>query len=364
METGGSRRRRTLSDETLDSPNLRDFLRLKEDENNTTANNSSLSGLTLRAVLSSKQRPSPQPFHVNRTLLDVIKDDPNYGKESKKSWKALKSKLRLSRTGAAWTSSVITPASDVPIAPTPSRAISRRLSTRFSSDGLGPDPAHTIPELSHLSSGPGNNNRAGPSAMMMRRNSSRVPSMAAGGYGRGFEGSLSSSSQQAMWDGEGSGSSRSLSSSRQAMWDGEIGSNNGNENNNAVLVTEGEGEGGEEEGVGETEGETTEEGGGGGEPRMSLMALLAETDRQMGLDGSTYIMSNDDDEEEEAEEEEVATGGGVEYNNCCVCMVRTKGAAFIPCGHTFCRLCSRELWVQRGNCPLCNGFILEVLDIF
>jgi len=53
-----------------------------------------------------------------------------------------------------------------------------------------------------------------------------------------------------------------------------------------------------------------------------------------------------------------------EYNNCCVCMVRHKGAAFIPCGHTFCRLCSRELWVQRGNCPLCNNFILEVLDIF
>ncbi|CAN1842000.1 hypothetical protein LINPERHAP1_LOCUS36700 [Linum perenne] len=36
-------------------------------------------------------------------------------------------------------------------------------------------------------------------------------------------------------------------------------------------------------------------------------------------------------------------------------MVRHKGAALIPCGHTFCRLCSRELWVQRGNCPLNNN---------
>ncbi|GMY09807.1 zinc-binding protein A33-like isoform X3 [Fagus crenata] len=49
---------------------------------------------------------------------------------------------------------------------------------------------------------------------------------------------------------------------------------------------------------------------------------------------------------------------------CCVCMERSKGAAFIPCGHTFCRVCSRELWVNRGSCPLCNRSILEILDIF
>ncbi|XP_011089224.2 RNA-binding protein MEX3B-like [Sesamum indicum] len=94
--------------------------------------------------------------------------------------------------------------------------------------------------------------------------------------------------------------------------------------------------------------------------RTSLMALLAETDRQMGLEGSAYTIAGDEEEEEET------TGGlnGVDYNNCCVCMVRHKGAAFIPCGHTFCRLCSRELWVQRGNCPLCNNYIVEILDIF
>ncbi|XP_059451876.1 uncharacterized protein LOC132182604 [Corylus avellana] len=49
---------------------------------------------------------------------------------------------------------------------------------------------------------------------------------------------------------------------------------------------------------------------------------------------------------------------------CCVCMERSKGAAFIPCGHTFCRVCSREMWVNRGSCPLCNRSILEILDIF
>lgn len=75
--------------------------------------------------------------------------------------------------------------------------------------------------------------------------------------------------------------------------------------------------------------------------RVSLMRLLQET-------------------------EETEKGGeavGVD-SVCCVCMGRNKGAAFIPCGHTFCRLCSRELWLNRGTCPLCNRSILEILDIF
>lgn len=326
METGGSRRGRTLSDENPDSPNLRDFLRVKEDDSNNN-----LSGLTLRAVLSGGKRPPPQPVHVNRTLLDVIKDDPNYGKESKKSWKALKSKLRLRRAGAAWTSSVTTPTSDVPIVQNPNRMISRRLSTRFNSDGPSSESTQSVPESNNLNSMPSDR------AMMLRRNSSRVPSMAISGYGRGFEGSASVNN-----------------STRQGIWDG---GSNGHENSGVVdrERAEDEEEEAEEEGVGET----AEEEGGEPAERMSLMALLAETDRQMGLDGSTYITGDDEDEDEEEVESR-----GVEYNSCCVCMVRHKGAAFIPCGHTFCRLCSRELWVQRGNCPLCNGFILEVLDIF
>ncbi|KAK1270130.1 hypothetical protein QJS04_geneDACA012687 [Acorus gramineus] len=84
--------------------------------------------------------------------------------------------------------------------------------------------------------------------------------------------------------------------------------------------------------------------------RVSLMALLEQTDRRSPPAPAEA-------EETETEEEGM-------YATCCVCMVRHKGAAFIPCGHTFCRLCSRELWVSRGNCPLCNGFILEILDIF
>ncbi|WCJ20136.1 RING/U-box superfamily protein [Euphorbia peplus] len=71
-------------------------------------------------------------------------------------------------------------------------------------------------------------------------------------------------------------------------------------------------------------------------------------------------------------EETEAGGGGGERERegegndsmCCVCMVRKKGAALIPCGHTYCRVCSREVWVNRGSCPLCNRSILQILDIF
>ncbi|KAH0657554.1 VID27-like protein [Solanum tuberosum] len=101
------------------------------------------------------------------------------------------------------------------------------------------------------------------------------------------------------------------------------------------------------------EGEETKEGE---EPvRMSLMALLAESE------GSSYMMGEDEDDDEDDGGGDV---GGDNLNNCCVCQVRHKGAAFVPCGHSFCRLCSRELWVEGANCPLCNNFILEILDIF
>ncbi|KAM3334802.1 hypothetical protein ACQJBY_029304 [Aegilops geniculata] len=98
----------------------------------------------------------------------------------------------------------------------------------------------------------------------------------------------------------------------------------------------------------------------------SLMALLEQTDIHLEADedgGASQCGTIDEDgrgegqrEKEEEEEEELQV--------CCVCMVRHKGAAFIPCGHTFCRLCSRELRHTRGNCPLCNVFIQDILHIF
>ncbi|KAG2244651.1 hypothetical protein Bca4012_023384 [Brassica carinata] len=88
--------------------------------------------------------------------------------------------------------------------------------------------------------------------------------------------------------------------------------------------------------------------------RVSLMRLLDETAERV------------DDEDGRETEISTASMGTLAGNDsvCCVCMGRKKGAAFIPCGHTFCRVCSRELWLNRGSCPLCNRPIIEILDIF
>ncbi|XP_022147824.1 baculoviral IAP repeat-containing protein 7-like [Momordica charantia] len=78
----------------------------------------------------------------------------------------------------------------------------------------------------------------------------------------------------------------------------------------------------------------------------SLMRLFEEMD---GVDWKTKRKEGENN--------------GVDWM-CCVCMERSKGAAFIPCGHAFCRVCSRELWLNRGTCPICNRSIIEILDIF
>ncbi|XP_037463645.1 predicted GPI-anchored protein 58 [Triticum dicoccoides] len=105
--------------------------------------------------------------------------------------------------------------------------------------------------------------------------------------------------------------------------------------------------------------------------RVSLMALLEQTERQWSA-GATVQQEQEQDPasepssqealvpEDDAELPEPGRGAGC----CCVCMARAKGVAFIPCGHTFCRACARELLAGRGRCPLCNAAILDVLDIF
>ncbi|XP_057962945.1 uncharacterized protein LOC131154285 [Malania oleifera] len=99
--------------------------------------------------------------------------------------------------------------------------------------------------------------------------------------------------------------------------------------------------------VQDPDGRAVEAAEGGDTPwRVSLMRLLAETDSSGG-----------------AAWEREGEKGRCDWV-CCVCMGRKKGAAFIPCGHTFCRVCSRELWLNRGTCPLCNRSIVEILDLF
>ncbi|CAN1124260.1 hypothetical protein LINPERPRIM_LOCUS3674 [Linum perenne] len=85
----------------------------------------------------------------------------------------------------------------------------------------------------------------------------------------------------------------------------------------------------------------------------TLMRLIEETD------GEDCRKSK-----KKRREAEGGGGGGGGDWVCCVCMERDKGAAFIPCGHTFCRICSKDLWARRGCCPICNRQITEILDIY
>ncbi|XP_019158856.1 PREDICTED: RING finger protein 141-like [Ipomoea nil] len=105
-------------------------------------------------------------------------------------------------------------------------------------------------------------------------------------------------------------------------------------------------------------------------PRRSLnlaMALAAERDLRSA--GTTAQMKTlvrlfeetDGRDENSTAKDGIGDGG---ESLCCVCMERNRGAALIPCGHTYCRVCSRELWLNKRTCPLCNLSIRETLHIF
>ncbi|XP_073291529.1 uncharacterized protein [Primulina huaijiensis] len=285
----------------LSSQNLRDFLRIKEEDHhhilinrattNSAVERNSISGLTLSAILGDKVRPpaeEPRPrVQSYRTLLDIIQDDQDpLGEDSGQSWRQLTERLRLSSRGSGLTSA----AHSLTVNNTDAgnRMMPYRLSI-FSSDSTEPNISteRATGRFEHTSS-----------ILPMRRSQREVDNI-----------------NQNSHPAEGGGS-------------------------DAVEVEQQQYSG-----------------------RVSLMTLLAETDAHRGLtDGSIYML---EEEEKGIDLEEVVGGGGGggDYN-CCVCMIRRKGAAFIPCGHTFCRLCSRQLLVERRNCPLCNAPIHEILDIF
>ncbi|KAL4587957.1 hypothetical protein LXL04_000834 [Taraxacum kok-saghyz] len=103
-----------------------------------------------------------------------------------------------------------------------------------------------------------------------------------------------------------------------------------------------------------------------GEQQISLMSLLSDHH------GSNYAAGPDEHVEEHHEEpepepvpepkqEEEDIG---DCNICGGCKVKHKGTAFGPCGHTFCKNCTKELHVSIGNCPTCSNYMLEILDIY
>ncbi|XP_043707541.1 uncharacterized protein LOC122656914 [Telopea speciosissima] len=315
---GGGRRRLTHQVSVVDTSNLRDLLRIKDDDESYRE---SLAGLTLGAILGcDATRPVRVP-PVSRTLLDIIRDEESATKSlsgpNRRNWKSFRDRLRIRRASAAWTNSS---------------------ADEDNGDGIlqisDPIPAPPL-SGSTVSAQPGN----GPDSR--------------GDIVTEYEAVAAANRPVMMRLAAALATERELQRQREME----------RERLNPTPVVE---EVREEQLVVEQAAAVveTEEAA---PVRMSLMALLEETDRQSGMMGSTLIGevgAGDEEEEEEVyvDAEEDVDGRGLYV--CCVCMVRHKGSAFIPCGHTFCRLCSRELWVSRGNCPLCNGFILEILDIF
>ncbi|CAK7333939.1 unnamed protein product [Dovyalis caffra] len=339
-----------------------------------------------------------RPAHINRTLLDIIRYEESggslFGHKDKKSWKAFRDRLRLKRAGSAWTSLVHIPASDIPI-PRENRFpnsnfnnnSSRSLITRRNSVRFTTVSSIISPESEELDDNSGMNSTSRP--QMTRRSSTRYGSATLQVESETTQSGDLDVNIHAVEDGPPSRSFRPQISRHNSSRfpvaesdenDLESSAREGTRQLGTALAEERllsarEAVAAQEAAEAAAQAEAEQEAGEGAMPgnagaqepvRMSLMDLLEETDRQMGFEGSRYTMGDYeecDDEEEENGGEDGDGGAGIEYT-CCVCMVRHKGAAFIPCGHTFCRLCSRELWVQRGNCPLCNGFILEILDIF
>lgn len=361
----------------------------------------SLAGLTLDDVLANRAAVAAAanadaPSNHRRTLLDIIREDES-NKKDRKSWKAFKDKLRLKRAGSAWTSSILIPASDISIPihiqnfhksslqdesedseqsppleisppvltlPPSSAADDDDSATRHMADPKGYDevaPTVTRQGSTRMIGDASYGDKLKP--QMSRPNSARLAAAVRADSIRRervvtFRDSNDDDDENDE-DGRALGT-KSKGEHRQMSAREAVAAQEAAEAAAAKACNNDDGDGDEEDY--DDEDDEDESGNGGGGMTMSLMDLLEETDRQMGLEGSRYRMEDDDDEidDEEYDEEDE---GGIE-NDCCVCMVKHKGPAFVPCGHAFCRMCSRELTVTKGNCPLCNNFILEILDIF
>ncbi|KAJ8450040.1 hypothetical protein Cgig2_029402 [Carnegiea gigantea] len=79
------------------------------------------------------------------------------------------------------------------------------------------------------------------------------------------------------------------------------------------------------------------------QPRTPLRRLLTAEKRELELER---------EKEKEEREDQGLEVGSESDSVCCVCMGRRKGAAMIPCGHTYCRECSREC---DQNCRISNN---------
>ncbi|CAF2373242.1 unnamed protein product [Brassica rapa subsp. narinosa] len=335
----------------------------------------SLAGLSLDAVLGGEivippppsSPPSPPPLPqkslaphqtstttTTQTLFDIIRDE--YIKEGQKdrtTWQIFREKLRLKRTGSAWTTSLHIPASDIlipnPKHPRPNATIpmsdppGRGAFTRGPSMRVGSGKSHD--DYSADVSIPGD----GPPNRSFKPQFSRHDSV----RDHGDEDKILRHPVVKFVDERQMSAREAVAAQEAAEAEAAAASSDDDE---------------EEEEDDSEEGEAAEKADAAPKQTMSLMDLLEETDRQMGLTGASYAMDDEEeeyeDDEEEEEEEDGGGGGGEGEVNCCVCQVNIKGATFTPCGHTFCKLCSKELSAQKGHCPVCSSFVLEFLEIF
>ncbi|XP_010552051.1 PREDICTED: uncharacterized protein LOC104822500 [Tarenaya hassleriana] len=318
--------------------------------------NNSLAGLTLDAVLGGENAPL-ETQRARKTLLDIIREEQLEGdNKDRTTWKTFREKLRLKRTGAAWSSSHYIPFADIVIPETKQHRKNHRHRTH-SDDDDDDDSSIRLSDLLSavpMSDPPGSSRRA----MFTRGSSMRA-------------GSAKDPDDYAdvsmPGDGPPSGSLRPQSSRHDSVRDHGDGHDEIARRQPVVTFVE-------ERTMSARDAVATQEAAAADEDKeddsgeteekpavmMSLMDLLEETDRQMGLTGSRYAM---DEEEEEEEEEDDDCNEEGDFD-CCMCGVKIKGAAFTPCGHTFCKLCSKELMVQRGHCPVCTSFLVEFLEIF
>ncbi|KAL4342036.1 hypothetical protein GQ457_08G020650 [Hibiscus cannabinus] len=287
------------------------------------------------AQKNKAKHSDPTPSQ-NRKPPDAVPDDTST--KEKMSWKVFREKFRLNKAaGSAWTSSIHIPASDVNVQGNRSQ-LGRRTS---------------FADANHADDGGGRPPAGKPRPLLARRTSVRFESHDSGDTSMPGDGPPSRSFKpQNAHHHSTSDDEDDDDEDDEYLREASVGKERSLSAREAVASQEAA----EAAAAAAAEEEDTE----GEEPvKMSLMDLLGET-------GSSYIDEDDDEyyeEEEEEEEEEIVQATGTQFT-CCVCKVDITSSAFMPCEHTFCRLCSKELSVHRGCCPLCNGFVSEILHIF
>ncbi|MED6138308.1 hypothetical protein PIB30_073103 [Stylosanthes scabra] len=333
-----------------------------------------LAGLTLDDVLSNQKA-----FHHSHSY-----------KKNRKPWKTFKDTLLLKRYGSAWTSAIGVPTSDITL-PNPNSGIFTPFrggnSLKHFQSISNDDSTHHL----HMDDQPNNDANVDdvpaafppPSlagkATFSRRSSTRYssseatftagdPTEPAPTGGALLRPQLSRRNSSGMAIGSEPYRKGRVVTFRDNLDDEEQDDEDCLRPDGSRTLSAREAVAAQEAAEAAAAGEVVEEGEEEGDAQpamMSLMDLLEETDREMGFEGSRYILSDDEDfdEDEEDEDGDGVCGNDMEYT-CSVCMVRHKANAISRCGHSYCRMCSRELMVAKGNCPLCNNFVVEILHIF